>query len=94
LSVTPSDVATIVDQRRKLQQSSDAIVSMMTRRERLLLYTLTLCLNPRRYLEIGSFEGGSSLIVCSALDTLDNAPGRIFMVDPEFMVAEETWDHI
>jgi hypothetical protein len=67
---------------------------MMTPRERLLLYTLALCLNPRRYLEIGSFQGGSALIVCSALDTLNNAPGKIFMVDPAFGLTEETWDHI
>lgn len=94
MSVTPRDVSTIIDQLKRLQPRSDGIVSMMTPRERLLLYTLTLCLNPKRYLEIGSFEGGSALIVCSALDTLNNAAGRIFMVDPAFRLTEETWDCI
>jgi predicted O-methyltransferase YrrM len=94
LSVTPSDVATIVEHLKEVQERGDAIVSMMTPRERLLLYTLTLCLNPRRYLEIGSFQGGSALIVCSALDTLNNARGKIFMVDPDFRLTEQTWSHI
>ena len=92
--VTPCDTSKILDQLEKLQQYVGTIKSEMSPRERLILYALTLCLNPSRFLEIGSFEGGSALIVCSALDTLDNAPGKIFMIDPEFQVSEATWDRI
>jgi len=94
LLLIPSDPARILEQLGTLQKEVDLIKSEMSPRERLFLYTLTLCLNPRRYLEIGSFEGGSALIVCSAMDTLEHGAGRIFMVDPDFKVAPETWRQI
>jgi predicted O-methyltransferase YrrM len=60
----------------------------LTRAERLLLFTLVFCLRPQRYLEIGTLEGGSALIVAAALDALDSK-GRIFCVDPAPKVASE-----
>ncbi len=90
----PSDPARIIDQIKSLQRRIGGIRSEMTARERLFLYSLTLCLNPRRYLEIGSLEGGSAAIVCAALDTLDNSDGKIYMIDPEFQLADDTWNCI
>jgi predicted O-methyltransferase YrrM len=52
----------------------------MTPGERLVLYSLVLGLRPRRVLEIGTFKGGSTLIVAAALDDLGE--GRIVCVDP------------
>lgn len=62
----------------------------MTRAERLLLYTLTFCLRPRRYLEIGTYQGGSALVVNSALESL-GSDGRVFCVDPQPAIAPEHW---
>lgn len=91
---TPTDPAKILEQLSALRSEIDLITSEMSPRERLFLYTLALCLNPRRYLEIGSLEGGSALIVCKALDTLAEAPGKIFMIDPDFHVSPGTWNKI
>ncbi|MBN1659278.1 MAG: class I SAM-dependent methyltransferase [Anaerolineae bacterium] len=71
----------------------DAIQSApawMTRAERLMLYTLTFCLRPRRYLEIGTYQGGSALVVHSALTSL-GSDARLFCVDPQPAVAAEHW---
>jgi hypothetical protein len=65
----------------------------MTRAERLLLYTLTFTLRPSRYLEIGTLQGGSALVVCAAMDALGTS-GRIVCVDPEPKVAAEHWQRI
>ncbi|MEJ2212265.1 MAG: class I SAM-dependent methyltransferase [Anaerolineae bacterium] len=62
----------------------------MTRAERLLLYTLAFCLRPRRYLEIGTYQGGSALLVCSALQSL-GSEGRIYCVEPRPAIAPEHW---
>jgi predicted O-methyltransferase YrrM len=62
----------------------------MTRSERLLLFSLVFCLRPERYLEIGTFEGGSARIVCQALDAL-NVPTAMFLVDPKPQLSPETW---
>ena len=62
----------------------------MTRAERLLLYTLAFCLRPSRYLEIGTYQGGSALLVASALDSL-GSDGRLFCVDPRPEIAPEHW---
>jgi len=61
----------------------------MTRAERLLLYTLTFTLRPRIYLEIGILNGGSALIVCTAMDTL-NLSGKIIGIDPESQIDVKT----
>jgi predicted O-methyltransferase YrrM len=60
----------------------------LTRAERLLLFTLVFCLRPQRYLEIGTFMGGSALIVAAALDALESK-GRMFCVDPCPQIAAE-----
>jgi len=63
---------------------------LMTRAERLLLYTLTFCLRPRRYLEIGTFKGGSALLVNAALNSLQ-AEGRLVCIDPKPQIEPEHW---
>lgn len=62
----------------------------MTRAERLLLYTLAFCLRPRRYLEIGTYRGGSALVVASALESL-GSDGRLYCVDRRPEIAPEHW---
>ncbi|MDX1664113.1 MAG: class I SAM-dependent methyltransferase [Candidatus Promineifilaceae bacterium] len=65
----------------------------MTRGERLLLYTLTFTLRPSRYLEIGTFKGGSALVVAAAMDAADST-GRMICIDPEPRIAPEHWEKI
>jgi len=65
----------------------------MTRSERLMLFTLAFSLRPKRYLEIGTLQGGSALIVCSALDALESN-GRMYLVDPNPKIAPEHWDKL
>jgi predicted O-methyltransferase YrrM len=65
----------------------------LTRAERLMIYTLIFSLRPQRYLEIGTFQGGSALIVASALDAL-GSDGRIFCVDPNPKITDENWSII
>ena len=62
----------------------------MTPSERLLLWTLAFALRPAVYLEIGSLEGGSALIVASAFDAA-GWPGRLVCVEPEPRFAPEVW---
>lgn len=65
----------------------------MTRAERLLLFTMAFTLRPSRYLEIGTFKGGSALLVNAALDLLESN-GRMVCVDPEPKIAPEHWQKI
>src|SRR3954447_12494671 len=65
----------------------------MSMHERVLLYGLVAGLQPSRIIEIGTFKGGSTLIMCAALDDLDST-GRIVCVDPEPRVAAENWDTV
>jgi predicted O-methyltransferase YrrM len=62
----------------------------MTRAERLLLFTLTFTLRPARYLEIGTLQGGSALLVAAAMDTL-GTEGRLVCLDPNPQIAEAHW---
>ncbi len=73
-------------QRFHVVHSAPAWLSM---HERVLLYGLVGGLQPERVLEVGTFQGGSTLIMCAALDDLD--AGRIVCVDPNPRVAEEHW---
>lgn len=66
--------------------------SWMTMPERLLLYALVAGLAPERTLEIGTFLGGSALIIAAALDDVDG--GRVWCVDPEPRVDEADWRRI
>jgi len=65
----------------------------MTRAERLMVFSLAFCLRPQRYLEIGTFQGGSALLVGSALDAL-KSDGRMYLVDPEPKISAENWQRI
>jgi predicted O-methyltransferase YrrM len=60
--------------------------------ERVVLYGLTVGLRPRRVLEIGTYQGGSTLIMCAALDDLGG--GHITCVDPAPRLASPTWEAI
>lgn len=62
----------------------------MTHAERLLVYTLTFTLRPSRYLEIGTFQGGSALVVTAAMDAL-GSDGRLVCVDPTPQITPEHW---
>jgi hypothetical protein len=57
--------------------------------ERLLLYALVRGLRPERSLEIGTHFGGSTTIICAALD--DIGLGRLICVDPNPLVPETIW---
>ncbi len=74
-------------------QSIPRAAAWLTRAERLMLFSLTFCLRPERYLEIGTFEGGSALIVCSALDAVGSR-GRMFLVDPDPKIPVATMQSI
>jgi predicted O-methyltransferase YrrM len=65
----------------------------MSRAERLLMFTLAFTLRPQHYLEIGTFQGGSALVVASALDALQS-PGRMYLVDPEPKISAEHWQRL
>ncbi len=56
--------------------------------ERVVLYALVVGLRPTRVLEIGTFQGGSTLVMTAALD--DNGGGEIVCVDPDPRLAPET----
>jgi len=65
----------------------------MTRAERLLLFALIFGLRPTRYLEIGTFQGGSALIVAAAMDA-SGTQGKMVCVDPEPQIAPDNWKRI
>lgn len=65
----------------------------MAMSERLLLYSLVFALRPRRYLEIGTFKGGSALIVAAAMEASRN-PGRMVCIDPDPHVEAGHWEQI
>jgi len=65
----------------------------LTGSERLLLFTLIYSLRPERYLEIGTLQGGSALIVSAAMDAFDS-PGRIVCVDIKPQVDPAHWQKI
>ncbi len=65
----------------------------ITPAERLLLYTLTFCLRPARYLEIGTFKGGSAMIVVAAMEASAN-DGQLVCVDPHPQISDEHWARI
>lgn len=67
--------------------------AQLTASERLMLFTLIYSLRPQRYLEIGTFEGGSALIVGAAMDAA-NLESSITCVDIKPKVAPENWKRI
>ena len=66
--------------------------SWMTMPERVLLYAVVAGLAPERTLEIGTFLGGSALIIAAALDDVDT--GTIWCIDPDPRVDEADWRRI
>jgi predicted O-methyltransferase YrrM len=64
----------------------------MTMAERIVLYGLVVGLRPRRCLEIGTFKGGSALIIVAALD--DSREGILACVDPNAEIKAEHWKEI
>jgi len=64
----------------------------MTSAERVLLFGLVFALRPKRCLEIGTYNGGSSLIIGAALDDL--GAGHLVCVDPKPLVASEHWQQL
>lgn len=60
--------------------------------ERVLLYSLVFGLQPRNCLEIGTFRGGSTAIICGAMD--DTGFGQIVCVDPLPKVTSDLWSQI
>ncbi len=63
--------------------------ALMTLSERVILYSTVFGLRPRRCLEIGTNKGGSSLIICAALD--DIGAGHLVCVDQNPLIAPEHW---
>ena len=60
--------------------------------ERVALYSLIFGIQPRNCLEIGTARGGSSAIICGAMD--DMGFGKLMCVDPAPAVAPELWSQI
>jgi predicted O-methyltransferase YrrM len=63
--------------------------ALMLRPERVLLHALVRALRPVRVLEIGTHQGGSTLIMCAALDEV--GAGRIVCVEPNPAFEPGTW---
>jgi predicted O-methyltransferase YrrM len=79
----------------ELADSVNAVLNVcaeMMEPERVLLYSLVFALKPSACLEIGTFRGGSSAIICRALD--DNGDGSLVCVDPEPRIPEDVWTTI
>lgn len=64
----------------------------MLKPERVLLYALVYGRRPKCCLEIGTFRGGSSVIICAAMD--DAGCGRLVCVDPAPRLDDATWQAI
>jgi predicted O-methyltransferase YrrM len=60
--------------------------------ERVALYSLIFGTQPRNCLEIGTFRGGSSAIICGAMD--DTGFGQLACVDPMPKIEPELWSQI
>lgn len=68
------------------------VPAWLSAQERIVLHALVVGLQPTRVLEIGTFQGGSTVIMCAALDDLGG--GTITCVDPNPRVADETWSRV
>lgn len=64
----------------------------MTWADRVVLYSTVFGIRPKRILEIGTLFGGSTLVMCSALDDLQE--GQICCVDPKPQIAPENWEKL
>jgi predicted O-methyltransferase YrrM len=57
--------------------------------ERVALYSLIFGMQPRNCLEIGTFRGGSTAIICGAMD--DTGFGQLTCIDPQPKIDEALW---
>jgi predicted O-methyltransferase YrrM len=64
--------------------------ALMIRPERVLLHALVRALRPSRILEIGTHKGGSTRIMCAALDEIGE--GTIVCVDPDPVIEPDDWE--
>jgi predicted O-methyltransferase YrrM len=60
--------------------------------ERVALYSLVFGLQPKNCLEIGTFRGGSTAIICGAMD--DTGFGQLACIDPTPLVEPQLWAQI
>lgn len=60
--------------------------------ERVALYSLIFGMQPKNCLEIGTFRGGSSAIICGAMD--DTGFGQLVCVDPMPKIEPELWSRM
>ena len=60
--------------------------------ERVALYSLIFGMQPRNCLEIGTFRGGSSAIICGAMD--DTGFGQLTCIDPMPKIEPALWSKI
>ena len=60
--------------------------------ERVALYSLIFGMQPKNCLEIGTFRGGSSAIICGAMD--DTGFGQLTCVDPMPKIEPELWSRM
>jgi predicted O-methyltransferase YrrM len=60
--------------------------------ERVVLYSLIFGMQPRNCLEIGTFRGGSSAIICGAMD--DTGFGQLTCVDPMPKIEAALWSKL
>ncbi len=65
----------------------------LTRAERLFLFTFVFGLRPARYVEIGTLQGGSALIVNAAMQAAGTT-GTIVCLDPQPHIALEHWQQL
>jgi predicted O-methyltransferase YrrM len=94
-SVDPTHSEWVATDDPSLVASMAAILNVcaeMMEPERVLLYSLVFALKPSFCLEIGTFRGGSSSIICRAMD--DNGRGRLVCVDPELRIPDGVWASI
>ncbi len=66
--------------------------ALMLRPERVVLHALVRGLAPRRVLEIGSHMGGSTMIICAALDEI--GAGVVACIDPRPVIERNDWDRV
>ncbi|MCI0335610.1 MAG: class I SAM-dependent methyltransferase [Planctomycetes bacterium] len=60
--------------------------------ERVALYSLIFGMQPRNCLEIGTFRGGSSAIICGAMN--DTGYGQLACVDPIPKIEPQLWSQL
>lgn len=60
--------------------------------ERVALYSLIFGMQPKNCLEIGTFRGGSTAIMCGAMD--DTGFGQLTCIDPMPKIEPELWSRI